>query len=637
MAKYKTRISYLLGAFGHDFFAAAMLTYFIMFITNHLFITKDNSFNNQMIGIVTTTMVVIRIIELFIDPFIGNTVDKTQTRWGKFKPWVIVGAVVSGITLVLLYTDMGGLATKNPFLYIVVFAVIYIIMDIFYSFKDIGLWSMVPALTLDSEERDTLSTWGRFGSTLGGNIVTLVVVPIALFFSVHYNEGQGDKRGWLAFGIITAILSILGACIIGFGTKEQKTALRTNKQNTSTKDVFSILFKNDQLMWSAITHFFFEMAWGLVNALLLYYFTFILGDSEKFTVYGTTNFIIGMISVALFPSLAHKFQRRKVFVIGGLIMIVGLVLLFFADNSSILSVAGAAITAAPQPLLFLVIMLTMTDTVEYGQLKLHHRDESLVLSVRPLIDKLASAIVNGLVSIIVIIAHMSGNARVSSITNADAWKFKVCMLAVPIVLLLIAIMIFVKKVTLTETVHAKIVDQLEKTWGQDTAKTALSTDSTTIITAPVAGVTRSLQDVSDKEFASGNVGRGLAISPDENVVTAPVSGQVRLVLPTKHAVGIVTADGLLVLVHVGINTVKLHGRGFSSSLENGQQVQAGDTLLHFDDQLIKKAGLDDTVLVTILNPSKVAKFELTVAVGQSVQMQQDIFQVQTIKERQDDN
>ncbi|UQS82000.1 glycoside-pentoside-hexuronide (GPH):cation symporter [Bombilactobacillus folatiphilus] len=633
MAKFKTRVSYMLGTFGHDFFAAAMLNYFIMFITNHLFITSNNKFNNQMIGLITTTMVVIRIAELFIDPFIGNMVDNTHTRWGKFKPWVITGAIVSGLALAMLYTTLGGLATSHPMLYIVAFAVIYIVMDVFYSFKDIGIWSMVPALTLDSSERDTISTWGRLGSTIGGNLVTLAVVPIALFFSVHYNGGQGDRRGWLAFGIVTALLSILGALIIGLGTKEQSTPLRENKQKTSTKDVFKILFQNDQLMWTAVAHFFFAMGWDLVNSLLLYYFTFILGNSSKFALYGTVNFIVGMISVSLFPALAHRFQRRKVFLVGISVMMVGIFLLFFADFSTPFVIFSAALAAAPQPLLFLVIMLTMTDTIEYGQLKLHHRDESLVLSVRPLVDKLASAIVNGLVSIIVIATHMSGNAKVSSITNGDSVQFKMYMLAVPIILLLCSLFVYLRKVKITEAKHAQIVTELEASWGQEYADTKSTVTQATPVdqltyTAPVAGQLQLLEQVGDPTFAGGKMGKGVAIIPqNDHQIVAPISGIVQLLLPTKHAVGILADNGLVTLIHVGIDTVQLRGRGFELLVERGQRVERGELLLNFDVQVIQQAGLADDVLMTIINSNELTKFEILAADQQFVQAKEPLVQV----------
>lgn len=98
---------------------------------------------------------------------IGGAVDNTETRWGKFKPWLLVGALVSSIMLAVIFTDFGGLTTSNPVLYLVLFGIAFVILDIFYSFKDISFWSMLPALSVDSKVRAKFGTIGRFGSTLG--------------------------------------------------------------------------------------------------------------------------------------------------------------------------------------------------------------------------------------------------------------------------------------------------------------------------------------------------------------------------------------------------------------------------------------------------------------------------------------
>ena len=107
-----SRIAYACGTFGHDVFYAMLGTYFMIFVTSNLFRSDDATRDAYMIGIVTTIILVLRIAELFIDPFIGNIIDKTKTRWGRFKPWVIVGAFVAAITLALLFTDMGTIPVR---------------------------------------------------------------------------------------------------------------------------------------------------------------------------------------------------------------------------------------------------------------------------------------------------------------------------------------------------------------------------------------------------------------------------------------------------------------------------------------------------------------------------------------------
>ena len=462
--KLMQRISYACGTFGHDIFYMMVSTYFIMFITSNLFNTEDQSHNEYMIGIIMTVILVIRVAELFIDPFIGNTIDKTKTRWGRFKPWVIVGGFVAALSLAILFTDLGGLTTSNPLLYLIIFAILYLVMDIFYSAKDVAIWSMVPAMSFDSKEREITATFARIGSVFGAQLVTVMVIPIVLFFSKDANGGVGDANGWLAFALIGGGVSLLGAVILGLGTKEQASALRENKKETTFKEVFSILGKNDQLMWIAITFLIFCFGQDLVNSFQMYYFAYILGDSTYLSFLGIINVIIGLLAVALFPVLTTKFKRRNLFFYSIVIMIVALIIYAFAGTNSVLVLIAAGLFNLPQPLVFLVVLMTITDTVEYGQLKIGHRDESLILSIRPLVNKLSGAVTSAIVGFTAVWVGMSGKATADSITDSNKMMFELIMFAVPIVFMLIATLLYKTKVTLTEEKHAEIVKELERTW-----------------------------------------------------------------------------------------------------------------------------------------------------------------------------
>lgn len=181
--KLKQRVSYALGAFGHDIFYVTLSTYFMVFVTSAMFTGADKATAGRMIGIVTSLIVVIRSVEIIFDPIIGGIIDNTKTRFGKFKPWLVVGGLVSSILLVCIFTNFFGLAIHNTTLFIILFAIVYILLDSFYSFKDIAFWSMIPALSTKTKEREKLATFARLGSSLGANGTTLAVVPIVTFFT----------------------------------------------------------------------------------------------------------------------------------------------------------------------------------------------------------------------------------------------------------------------------------------------------------------------------------------------------------------------------------------------------------------------------------------------------------------------
>lgn len=122
-----------------------------------------------------------------------------------------------------------------------------------------------------------------------------------------------------------------------------------------------------------------------------------------------------------------------------------------------------------------------------------------------------------------------------------------------------------------------------------------------ILASPMIGKVVKLADVPDEVFASGAMGAGIAIDPTDGIVVAPANAEVTLLFPTKHAIGLKTEDGLELLIHVGMDTVSLAGKGFKSFVEAGDTVQAGQKLLEFDVNTIKEAGLPVIAPIVITN------------------------------------
>lgn len=146
---------------------------------------------------------------------------------------------------------------------------------------------------------------------------------------------------------------------------------------------------------------------------------------------------------------------------------------------------------------------------------------------------------------------------------------------------------------------------------------------TTELTAPVNGNLISLSKVQDAVFSGGAMGKGLGIEPVSGKISAPVAGEISMIAETKHALGIKTADGLDVLLHLGVDTVGLNGKPFEVYVKKGQQVKAGQKLMAMDLAAVKAAGLPTTVILVITNSADQAIelqpiAEQQVSVGQSV-------------------
>lgn len=141
---------------------------------------------------------------------------------------------------------------------------------------------------------------------------------------------------------------------------------------------------------------------------------------------------------------------------------------------------------------------------------------------------------------------------------------------------------------------------------EDTAPAA-GPAQVTVVRAPMDGEVIAMSEVEDKAFSAGMVGPGLAIRPSGTTVVSPVDGTVAVLFPTKHAVGIRTDTGVELLVHVGLDTVKLKGEGFTAHVEQGQVVEVGTPLLTFDPAVIEAAGYRLTTPIVVTNAKKVGE------------------------------
>lgn len=131
--------------------------------------------------------------------------------------------------------------------------------------------------------------------------------------------------------------------------------------------------------------------------------------------------------------------------------------------------------------------------------------------------------------------------------------------------------------------------------------TSLTNGTSVALTSPLTGSVKALSEASDQVFAQGIMGQGLLIQPTDGKLVSPVDGQVTVLFPTKHAVGLVSTEGLELLMHIGMDTVNLEGKGFTSHVQQGDMVKVGDPLISFDIDLIEAAGYKTETPVVVTN------------------------------------
>ena len=627
----KSKMAYAFGNLGQSAFYNAMSTFFMVYVTSVMVNGLDKSSATKTIGMITSLVVIIRLAEIFFDPIIGNIIDNTKTKWGKFKPWQLIGGIISSLLLIVIFTGIFGLSHVSTICFAIAFIIIFVILDVFYSFRDISYWGMIPALSEDSKERGVFTALGSFTGSIGYNGLTMIVVPLTTYFT-YLATGKHEQGavGWLAFAIFVAILGIGTSSVVAFGTKEVSSVIRANEEHTTIKQVFQGIARNDQVLWTGLAYLLYAVANVATGGVLFYLFKYILNEPNEFWIAGLIPTILGLIAAPLYPIL-NKFIPRRYLFIGGMVsMIIGYSLFIISSDSLPAVIIALILFYLPGTFIQMTVILSLTDSIEYGQLKNGVRNEAVTLSIRPMLDKMAGAFSNGIVGFIAVAAGMTGTATASSITSANVHTFKIFAFYTPLSLIVLSLLVFIFKVTISEKKHAAIVNELETKLMNneiaigDTKEKIGSTE----INAPVDGEVLNLTDIKNDEIGKLNELQGFAIKPSDGKIYAPFTGKIQFTFSTKHTLGLVADDGTSVIIHIGLGTVKLRGEGFVTYYIDQQEVNKGDLLIDFDRDLIRQNGLDDVVLVII--PDKKQHKLTNIVANQQVTHGQKILEVTSV-------
>lgn len=375
---WKTKLSFGMGAFGKDLVYAIVSTYFMKYLT-------DIRLVDPMI--VAVLFMAARIWDAFNDPFMGMIVDNTRSRWGKFRPWILIGTLLNAVVLVLLYLDVDLPASQ----YAIYVSVMYILWGMTYTIMDIPYWSMVPALTDDENERSQISAIPRFFASMAWLVVGSGGLYIVKYF------GSGDQiLGFSRFSIAVAIIFIVTILLTVFNAKERVVATAGTGEKTTIKGMIRVLAKNDQVLVVLGIALFFNMAYQLSNSFALYYFEYVCGVKEA--LYATYTGVAGiaqMAALAVFPSLSKKVNKGVVFIVSSLLPVVGFAALLVAGyvaptNILLVGVCSAIVNAGIGFMLVLVTVI-LSEAVDYGEFKLGTRNESIVFSTQTFVVKFAGA------------------------------------------------------------------------------------------------------------------------------------------------------------------------------------------------------------------------------------------------------
>lgn len=450
MKKNHNKFTFGLGTVGRDMVYTMISMYLMFYLTDVLCL------DNRVLWWVTGIILVARIFDAFNDPFMGVIVDNTHTRFGKFKPWISIGGVLSSVFSVLLFTDFG--LKENAF--IIVFGIIYILWGISYTMHDISYWSMLPTLSQDLRERETIGSVARICASVGLFLVVALIVPITEALGGVFGSLQ---QGYFVLSIVLVLVMLGFLCFTVFGVKEPRLEKQQKAEHTSVKELVRIIFKNDQLLVTAVAMALFMIGYSTTTSFGLYYFKYVYGDEGMYSIFAVILGVSQIFALAVYPALGKRFPRKTLYTVSTAMVVLGYVIFFFAPNNTMLfiGIAGVIIFVA-QAFIQVMMLMFLTDSVEYGEWKFGKRNDSVTFSLQPFINKMGGAIASGVVGATVIISGMSDAVSAADMTESGIVILKMAMMVFPLICIVVGFLVYRAKFILDEAMYTKIVEELNE-------------------------------------------------------------------------------------------------------------------------------------------------------------------------------
>lgn len=442
----RNRLMFGIGTVGRDMLYT-LISMFLMF-----YLTDVLDLSDRIMAYITMMMVFVRVFDAFNDPFMGMIVDNTKSKWGKFKPWILIGALLTSIFTILFFYDfkVEGLA------FVVIFTVNYLLWEISYTANDIAYWSMLPSLSKDQKEREKIGAVARICANLG---MFTLVVGITGFTQFLAEKTGSMQQAYFYLSIILVILMLFFQMFTVFGVKEDLENQVVEEQ-TTVKELFQIIIKNDQLLWISISMSIFMTGYITTTSFGQYYFKYIYGDINMYSVFAAILAVSQITALAIFPLVSKYFKRNTIFTASIGLMVLGYIIFFLSPTTTMLGIGIAGVLLfVGQGAIQLLMLMFISDSVEYGEWKFHKRNDSVTVSLQPFINKLGNALASGIVGATVIVAGINESTDVSQVTQQGLDLLKSSMLIVPLILVIFSYLIYRKFYRIDEVFYKQIITE----------------------------------------------------------------------------------------------------------------------------------------------------------------------------------
>lgn len=433
----KEKMSYGLGDFASQLSWQVVSSYLLIFYTDVFGLAP---------AVISVIMLVARIWDGINDPMMGMIMERTRSRWGRFRPYLLFMAPVMALfnVLTFLAPDIQGNAK------IAYALVTYIGLGMAYTALNIPYGGLATVMTQSTEERSEINMWRTIGSFSGAFFVNLMTMRLVTYF------GERGGNGYLITALVYSLAAIPMFWICFKNCKERYIPKQTQK--VSIKDSLKCIAVNRHLLVLMVYSLFSSIHMSLRLGTLAYYFTYIVGKPTLMATLLPMEILCAIACTPMGVKLSKKIGIKQAAVAGCLLRTAGLAILFFIDPSNLPVLVAATLFTGCTNFMGPLTNTMVATTIDYAEAKTGVRADGTIYATHSLVTKIASAISGALgVMLIASFGYIANAAQ----TPEAIWGIRFTSQGVPAIMMLISAVILALGYGLDEKKHEEILAKLE--------------------------------------------------------------------------------------------------------------------------------------------------------------------------------
>ncbi len=447
--KLSTKISYGVGDMGANLLFNTVSFYLLYYLTDIALLSAS------LAGLIFT---LVRIVDASVDPAIGYYSDRTKSRFGRRRPYVLYGSVPASLLFYLLFAGSPTGTQSGMFVY---YLIIYAAFCVGYSIVNVPYSALTPDMTSDFNERTSLNGYRMSAAIVGTLIAAGATKPLVSLF-------PDEKSG---FAIIAAVYALIFTginLIVFFGSKERHAVMEEKKENLV--ELYLQVFRNKAFIIIAVTYILHTVAVTIISSMMVYYFKYYLKEELAVSLVFLALLLTSMACIPLWVALSKRIGKKASYMAGMSLLALAMLIIFFLGQNQILFVYILAVLAGLGLSTFYVLPWSMVpDTIEYNELQCGRRSEGIFYGVWSFGPNLGSSLAGVNIGLGLTISKYIPNEPMQTAGVLLGIRALLCLLPI---LLIVAGVIILSFYPITQKKYTQMIEEIKKASDAKLAKPA---------------------------------------------------------------------------------------------------------------------------------------------------------------------